>query len=170
MAIFKDLPEEILLETVKKLCNGDRKIHWFDPVGVKDLQHVRLVSSRMKNIATPLLFENMAHNDKLMDDKSLTRIERFAKAHPSLACHVRHLQRRLSLFSVSDLDTLADYLQHILEKGHTSKDLVDDVDERLVLEDLMDQVDVDGFGNVIFTNRAVSIPVRWSPLIYLPSH
>ena len=92
MAIFEDLPEEMLLETVKKLCDGDRKVHCFDPVGVKDLQHVRLVSSTMKNIAAPFLFEDMVHNEKLMDNKSLTCIERFAKAHPSLACHVRHLQ------------------------------------------------------------------------------
>ena len=175
MAIFKDLPEELLLEAVKKLCDRDRKVHCFDPVGVKDLQHVRLVSSIMGSIATPLLFENMVHNEKLMDDKSLTRIECFAKAHPSLACHVRHLQRRLLPFSIAELDTLAAYLQYILDKGHTLTDLVDDVDERHMLADLMDQAVVDGFDNFILTiephaYRAVSILVRRSPLICLPSH
>ena len=66
-------------------------------------------------------------------------------------------------------------LQHILNEGHTLTDLVNDMHECRVLEDLIDQVNVDGFDNVIFTielhaYRAVSFPVRLSFLICLPSH
>lgn len=96
MASFYALPNELVISIIGRLCDDNRKIYHFDPVGVNDLQRVRLVSRRTSKLAAPFLFENMVLDEKLLDDDDLARVSNFAVENPHLAYHVRRLQRRLS--------------------------------------------------------------------------
>ncbi|CAD6582497.1 MAG: hypothetical protein ASARMPRED_000985 [Alectoria sarmentosa] len=85
----KFLPNEILIPIVGHL--RDRRIDPFDPVATKDLQSVRLVSSTMLAIATPMLFENMVYDLKLYRPQDVNRLADFARSNPELAKFVHRL-------------------------------------------------------------------------------
>lgn len=77
------LPTELLLGIV---C-GIPGIDHFDPIRKRYLRALRLTCHRLRDIATPLLFENM-----VLDAKSIRKLCDFASAKPELAKHVRRVQ------------------------------------------------------------------------------
>lgn len=147
MTVLNYLPNEILLEIVKCLC--DRKIHHFDTVGTKDLQHVRLVSKRLLNLATPLLFENMVLDEKLLGDEDLTGISQFMRRNPHLAWHVRRVQRKLSPLFTNAVDLATRYFTHIVFMGLDMDSIVESDNEVRLIQALTLRLVLDEKGNPI---------------------
>jgi len=138
MASFEGLPTELVVSIVKHLSDN-RKIDYFDPVGVQDLQYVRLVSRRMSTLVAPLLFENMILDEKLLDDEDLTRLSRFAEMNPHLAGHVRRLRRRLSPLIVHADHVRGKYAEQASLAGLHAAGLLGCDSESVLLDSLQDQ-------------------------------
>ena len=160
MASFEGLPNEMVIAIIERLCDDDRKIHHFDPVGVKDLQHVRLSSRRMSKLAAPLLFENMILDEKLLDDEDLARISNFAEGNPHLARHVRRLQRRLSPLVINAQHTRAEYTEQAFVKGLDGEGLLSLENEGRLLNSLGDQFGVQTAFDKVQPCCHVSFPFR----------
>ena len=143
MATLESLPNELLGPIIKNLCDEDRKIHHFDPVGVKDLQHVRLVSRRMSTLATPHLFENMILDEKLLTEEHVTRISKFAENNPSLALHVRRLQRRLSPLIIDPEYHCNYYIDYILNDAFDLESVYDRSHWRRFMQILVARCEID---------------------------
>ena len=141
MASFQSLPNELVVSIIRTLSD-DRKIDYFDPVGIQDLQHVRLSCRRMSTLAAPLLFENMILDEKLLDEEDLTRLSRFAKKNPLLAGHVRRLRRRLSPLIVSGQHLGRKYAEQAELAGLDVTSLLGCDNESRLLDSLQGQFDI----------------------------
>lgn len=157
MASLEGLPNEIVISIIGKLCDDDRKIHHFDPVGAKDLQQIRLVSRRMSKLAAPLLFENMTLDEKLLDDEDLARISNFAEENPHLARHVRRLQRRLSPLFINAQHFRREHTEQVL-RGLDAATLPGFENEVRLLDSLGKQFGVQTAFNKVQPCCHVSLP------------
>jgi hypothetical protein len=167
MASSKGLPNELLISIIEKLSDDDRKIHHFDPVGVKDLQQVRLVSRRMSKLAAPLLFESMILDEKLLDDEDLAHVSNFAEENPHLACHVRRLQRRLSPLFINAQHVRAEYTEQALLAGLDVEGLLGLDNECRLLNNLEEQFGVQTAFNKVQPCCHVSFPSCVLPIRHL---
>ena len=79
------LPAEILEQVITDLSG--MKICRFDTARKQDLEALRLVSHRVKDIATPFLFENLQTNTL-----GLLTMGSFCCKHPELAKHIRGIR------------------------------------------------------------------------------
>lgn len=159
MASLEGLPNETVISIIRKLCDNDRKIHHFDPVGVKDLQQIRLVSRRMSKLAAPLLFENMILDEKLLDEEDLARVSNFAEENPHLACHVRRLQRGLSPLFINAQHFRGEYTEQIL-RGSDATTLPGFENEVRLLDSLGEQLGFQTAFNKVQPCCHVSLPSR----------
>lgn len=159
MASLYALPNELVISIIGELCDDNRKIHHFDPVGVNDLQRVRLVSRRFSMLAAPFLFENMIIDEKLLDDEDLARISNFAVANPHLACHVRRLQRRLSPLIINAQHLRAEHAEQALA-GLDLEALPGCENEGRLLNSLGEQFGIQTAFNKVQPCCHVSLPPR----------
>ena len=79
------LPTEIFEQIVTQLSS--MTVFRFDNARKRDLQSLRLVSHRFRNVATPFLFRNLR-----IDTGGLRTMRTFCSRHPELARHVHGLQ------------------------------------------------------------------------------
>lgn len=90
------LPTEIFEQIVTHLSS--MKLWRFDDARKQDLQSLRLVSHRIKNVATPLLFQNLRTNAA-----GLLTLTLFCASHPEFASYIHGLQLVIILVPIDHL-------------------------------------------------------------------